>query len=327
MGQSPLPPCPKQSNALYHKCFGSSGSHGGSEYLGEWENHRWHGRGVFTTQSGYKYDGQYQNGRQHGRGVETARDGVYAGEFKIGERDGQGVLTYLNGNKYSGGFKNGKPDGLGVFKAMDGFEYTGQIKDGKFHGEGIAITSDKQKLEGIWENDKFIRASKVDLQRLGFETPSNLRGTAPLINNSQQKSAPGAPQASERVGGQAPANREPNFGEQLLAEDDRRYESAMRSALENSQKSRADFEAMQEAQSRYTRKYCERRNFSSRKIFEHVGRLTRSNPSSIELKGLEIIENPWTGARCVARFYHQNGVCNLRVRFDSEGSFNLGQCE
>jgi hypothetical protein len=45
-------------------------------------------------------------------------------------RDGQGTLTFTNGNKYVGEFKNDKFHGQGTFTFADGEKSIGEFKDG-----------------------------------------------------------------------------------------------------------------------------------------------------------------------------------------------------
>jgi hypothetical protein len=50
--------------------------------------------------------------------------------------NGQGKLTWPNGDFYEGMFRNGKRHGLGKRINMDGSEYTGEYFDDKPHGQG-----------------------------------------------------------------------------------------------------------------------------------------------------------------------------------------------
>ena len=60
------------------------------------------------SNNGYKYVGEFKNGEKHGQGTETFADGYkYVGEFKNGEKHGQGTATFANGKKKSGLWKQG----------------------------------------------------------------------------------------------------------------------------------------------------------------------------------------------------------------------------
>ena len=52
--------------------------------------------------------------------------GVYVGEFKDGYKNGQGTMTYSNGDKYVGEFLNDVRHGHGTYTKSDGTEYTGE---------------------------------------------------------------------------------------------------------------------------------------------------------------------------------------------------------
>ena len=62
----------------------------------------------------------------------------YSGDFKHGNFHGNGNYVSANGSKYIGEFKNGKKDGQGIH----------------YHADGTVFQ------EGIWENNKFLYASK-----------------------------------------------------------------------------------------------------------------------------------------------------------------------
>mgnify|MGYP003327007029 CR=1 FL=1 len=47
---------------------------------------------------------------------------MYEGEFRDGNINGQGTLTFSNGNKYLGKFKNGKFNDQGTFIFFDGYK-------------------------------------------------------------------------------------------------------------------------------------------------------------------------------------------------------------
>ena len=55
----------------------------------------------------------------------------YVGEYRDGERTGQGTFYYTDGSKYEGEFKDGKEHGQGTYISHDGRKYEGEFKDGK----------------------------------------------------------------------------------------------------------------------------------------------------------------------------------------------------
>ena len=55
-----------------------------------------------------EYVGEYKDGERHGQGTYTWSDGQkYVGEWKDGFPNGQGTETYPNGGKYVGSWKGG----------------------------------------------------------------------------------------------------------------------------------------------------------------------------------------------------------------------------
>ena len=54
----------------------------------------------------------------------------YEGDVENGKPNGQGTLTYPNGEKYVGEWKDGKPNGHGTQTFPNGGKFVGEYKDG-----------------------------------------------------------------------------------------------------------------------------------------------------------------------------------------------------
>ena len=153
------------------------------EYVGEWENGRFHGQGTLIFSDGRKYDEKFK----------LPKKGKYVGEFKDGKMDGKGTLTfsddgkYLEWNgkgnsyfrtsengeklenfrdsgKYEGDWKNGSFHGQGTFTFPDGSIYVGQFHHGVEHGQGTLDYASGNKFEGGFEygekwNGKFYKTN------------------------------------------------------------------------------------------------------------------------------------------------------------------------
>ena len=81
-------------------------------------------------------------------------DDKYIGEFKDGERHGEGTFTSRTGRKEIGEWKNGKMDGQGVVESKYQ-KYIGDFKNGRFHGTGEFIAKNDQPLShyiGEWKD-------------------------------------------------------------------------------------------------------------------------------------------------------------------------------
>ena len=126
------------------------------ETLYRWETssgYVWKGFGDKVTHRVYK--GEWKNGDPNGLGVITYRDGhKYVGEFKSNKYHGQGMYTYSNGGKYVGEYKDDKEHGQGTFTLSNGDKYEGEFKDGEKHGQGTYTFSDEKKYVGEWKNGK-----------------------------------------------------------------------------------------------------------------------------------------------------------------------------
>ena len=84
-------------------------------------------------ENGAKYSGEWNNDKMDGLGKYTFSDGKtpkeHIGRFKDGLPNGEGLLTYKNGDIYDGDFKDGKRHGKGTMTYPDGSKYVGDWKE------------------------------------------------------------------------------------------------------------------------------------------------------------------------------------------------------
>lgn len=80
---------------------------------------------------------------------------VYKGTFNIhGERDGQGTMTWDNGDVYEGEFFNGNRHGHGTLKFADGSKYVGSWECNYQHGIGTRRWNNGDRYTGEYKNGK-----------------------------------------------------------------------------------------------------------------------------------------------------------------------------
>jgi hypothetical protein len=112
-------------------------------------------KNVVLCQWRHVHDGEWQNGDRHGQGVYTWANGdTYDGEWQNGDRHGQGVCIYADGRKYDGEWKNGDRHGQGVCIYADDRKYDGEWQYGQRHGEGVLTYPNGSKYDGSWQHDK-----------------------------------------------------------------------------------------------------------------------------------------------------------------------------
>jgi hypothetical protein len=93
---------------------------------------------------------------------------VYVGNFKDDKYDGQGTLSYPDGEKYFGEWKDGKLNGYGTKIWSDGSKYVGEWKDGERNGQGTMT------VLGTSEGDVvYVGNWNGDLEGQGTQTLSN----------------------------------------------------------------------------------------------------------------------------------------------------------
>ena len=130
----------------------------GSKYVGEWNDGKRHGKGVFTKSNASTnlspgelivistYEGEWKDDSKCGEGsfVKEYKDGdnhhsfakKYEGGWKSDKYHGRGKLTSSTGDIYDGDWKLGIKNGRGVITYTNGNRYEGGMKDGEMHGQG-----------------------------------------------------------------------------------------------------------------------------------------------------------------------------------------------
>jgi len=78
---------------------------------------------------GQKYSGEFRGSTFYGKGRFESLGTVYVGDFRYGQFDGEGKMTFYNGGYYEGEFSRGK-----------------------MHGDGKMVLPDGREIEGIWKN-------------------------------------------------------------------------------------------------------------------------------------------------------------------------------
>lgn len=150
-GQSALPPCDTSlAVSAWTNCQGTA---------------TW-------TKSNNKYVGEFRSGKPHGQGAATWANGnTYFGEWSDGKANGQGTYTFANGNIYIGEWGDDKPNGQGSYTFANGTKYVGEFRDNKYQGQGMfTFTDGRPPLEGVWEDNKFVRAQRI---------PDHIAGRSP----------------------------------------------------------------------------------------------------------------------------------------------------
>ena len=116
-----------------------------------------HGKGTYTYLKGWRYmrmDSTLQRVMDRSENIPEDKL-IYVGEFKDGQREGQGTETSTNRSVYKGEWKNDMRNGQGTLYVGEDKFYEGEWKDGKMNGQGTLIWDDGRKYEGQWEKAKY----------------------------------------------------------------------------------------------------------------------------------------------------------------------------
>ncbi|WP_422354223.1 hypothetical protein [Roseivirga pacifica] len=107
--------------------------------------------------------------------------GRYQGYFLNGERHGEGVFNYNDGDKYEGNWKNGQLHGYGIYTFNDGSHYVGQFENNNFHGHGTYTWLESgNKYVGEWKDDQ--RYNGFMYNKEGLKIAQYTNGTKKELN-------------------------------------------------------------------------------------------------------------------------------------------------
>ena len=152
-------------------------------YVGEYNDGRMSGRGVFEYRNGDRYDGEFRDDAPNGYGTLSRANGIrYSGLFRDGRpvqnetvisdrkaieaepREAgvtRGEKTFADGSRYEGDFHRGKMSGWGVFTTKEGDRYEGEFGDDKPNGFGTYKEADGSTYAGLWTNGCFRQRNRV----------------------------------------------------------------------------------------------------------------------------------------------------------------------
>ncbi|MBI3197840.1 MAG: hypothetical protein HYZ40_10105 [Rhodospirillales bacterium] len=152
-------------------------------YVGEYDDGRMSGRGVFEYRNGDRYDGEFRDDNPNGYGSLSRANGThYSGLFRDGRpiqdeatpverksyepeprgpRATRGEKTFADGSRYDGDFHDGKMSGWGVFTTKAGDRYEGEFADDKPNGFGTYTEADGTIYAGLWTNGCFRQSNRA----------------------------------------------------------------------------------------------------------------------------------------------------------------------
>ena len=90
--------------------------------------------------------------------------GTYEGEWKDGERHGQGTYDDNAGSVYIGEWKYDQKNGQGEEEYADGSKHIGNFINDKIEGDGTFIFSNRDRCKGYWK-DGFVSLSSSDYKK------------------------------------------------------------------------------------------------------------------------------------------------------------------
>ena len=83
----------------------------------------------------------------------------YDGSVVRGKMNGQGTVTFENGDTYKGNFVNGTFSGYGTFTAKAGWKYEGEFVNGQPEGQGTLTTEQNVVYKGTFKQGIYQNAN------------------------------------------------------------------------------------------------------------------------------------------------------------------------
>ncbi|KAJ8604795.1 hypothetical protein CTAYLR_001068 [Chrysophaeum taylorii] len=100
-----------------------------------------------------RYEGEFRDGQRHGDGKIMYGDGSrFEGSFEANEKK-TGIMTFASGTVYEGEWRLQAPHGRGVIRYASGAKFIGTFENGKKHGTGVFESTDGSTYEGSWVED------------------------------------------------------------------------------------------------------------------------------------------------------------------------------
>jgi hypothetical protein len=113
------------------------------------------GHGLLRVDNGDVYEGEWKNGQRHGQGVYNWYDGdLYTGPWFEGKRHGHGVFIFTDGRVYDGEYNMGRREGQGMFVWPYGAKYEGSYHADKRNGYGEYVYPDGRSYQGEYRDDR-----------------------------------------------------------------------------------------------------------------------------------------------------------------------------
>jgi hypothetical protein len=109
------------------------------------------GKGTMIYYSTQKYVGEFKDGQRHGQGtlylpLQRVISGKWDNDAII-----EGSATLSDGTRYTGGWQFGYRHGKGKLTYSDGREYVGEFHDGQKHGLGTMSYPDGRTYTGQYQ--------------------------------------------------------------------------------------------------------------------------------------------------------------------------------
>lgn len=130
------------------------------QYLGEWKDNQWEGKGTLEKADGSRYVGEWLAGKRHGIGTlwQRQKDGslrkMFSGRWIDDKFAGRGTMNYGSGDTFIGDWENGQRHGVGICTYASGGVYEGQWFCDQRHGFGVFDYPNGDHFEGNWVDDK-----------------------------------------------------------------------------------------------------------------------------------------------------------------------------
>ena len=126
-----------------------------TSFIGEFDNNKANGYGIFKSSRNTAYEGYWKNDSQYSIGIEIWEDNsFYKGDFSYGKKNGIGSYFWPDKSYYKGEWKDNLINGYGIYVFSSNKIYRGEFKNNQFEGYGEFMHDNDHIYMGNFVKDK-----------------------------------------------------------------------------------------------------------------------------------------------------------------------------
>lgn len=138
-------------------------------YIGNYKANKKAGPGnIFRFEDNFLiFQGQWENDLKNGIGRLHGENAFYEGSFVEDEMEGDGQMSWDNGDFYEGGFHRGVKEGMGTIVYGNGDRFRGLFRDNVISGNGVYEWSTGEIWNGGFQGGRVVGDGELAFKEFG----------------------------------------------------------------------------------------------------------------------------------------------------------------